>query len=983
MKKRHLEESEAAYYYTQLISALEYIHKNNIVHRDIKPENLLLKENNQLTLIDFGLSNQYNSGQMLQTPCGSPCYAAPEMITGRRYNPFLVDIWSSGIVLYAMVCGYLPFEGKNNDVLYKKVCEGKFEIPERLSSSCKDLIKKILTINPQKRIHIEDIKHHPFLQSSMASYYFNYDTIDKSIICDAVIDKMILMNFNKAEIISALEKKKHNNISTTYHLLYKKYLINSSVFQTFLTPSQQSLSSNTTTQTGQTQSANKVVAEKDTIITTTFANKDQKDKEPLVVENTSSHRNQSNKANANTNVKAEDNKPIPEKPLPQNQLMGDIEDNTQGANSPTPVEVNPQYKNINKIQQSNIKQRQSYHKQPKSRVGEYSQGLTFREKNYSRHKKRLESLNSDNKTTDLNNNSMSLEISNIINQNKDTNIISIAPKLVPIKHSLMPNLKRKNNESSYYSSLTKKSQESSPNKGFNRVIDTSVTYDRNGFKFDCSNNNTKSKNKQMLYVPSNTINLIDSTDTDIKTKRVKKGAPNCSSFNKRKNQNQMKIGDISINQTQYKRAQSENEKDQNNKTTRTNNNNNKYLWTFTNEYKEEGRKNNFDLINNEYPQRKDNKSFEKNYLGTSSNEPNLRNSTGYNFHKAVYDLRKRFKTLSIIDTSKITNQSILSHNNNTNMVTTNSNRRKQPNEVKDTPLISKKSKNDKRVSMHTGYCPSFTENSNPKQMSKYFPTNAISNTSKEHSNSNINSNSNNNIHTDHLTSFIPKKKSSEVNIKSNNREGCVLDNRPVSPQNFFTQKIGSANLQNPHRVHHPALKKKPTVVDIDITEQHKQTNIHQKQQKLHHQQQQPSASNSQKNIKLTSSKPKANKNQIIAKKTCLKINISGGADVKNPETPKTEKSEKGNSSKNTTKLNLSSTSNNQSSSSYRTGNMFSNTIKKKPIQKQIEEDIPTKNKIISSSNDFALCTANSDISEIRNKLLSLAKKNVYTVTEVL
>ena len=123
VNNKRLSETEAAIFYTQLIKGLSFIHKHNIVHRDIKPENLLLKENNILTIIDFGLSNQYQPGGLLLTPCGSPCYAAPEMILGRYYSGLMVDIWSSGIVLYAMVCGYLPFEDKNNDKLYKKILE--------------------------------------------------------------------------------------------------------------------------------------------------------------------------------------------------------------------------------------------------------------------------------------------------------------------------------------------------------------------------------------------------------------------------------------------------------------------------------------------------------------------------------------------------------------------------------------------------------------------------------------------------------------------------------------------------------------------------------------------------------------------------------------------------------------------------------------------------------------------------------------------
>jgi len=89
---------------------VEYLHKLGIVHRDLKPENLLLDRNNNIKIVDFGLSNVYNPGQKLQTACGSPCYAAPEMIEGKAYNGLEVDICSCGIIMYALICGYLPFE---------------------------------------------------------------------------------------------------------------------------------------------------------------------------------------------------------------------------------------------------------------------------------------------------------------------------------------------------------------------------------------------------------------------------------------------------------------------------------------------------------------------------------------------------------------------------------------------------------------------------------------------------------------------------------------------------------------------------------------------------------------------------------------------------------------------------------------------------------------------------------------------------------
>lgn len=104
---------EACKFYLQLIAGINYIHKIGVCHRDLKPENLLLDYRNQLKIVDFGLSNMYKEGQTLKTACGSPCYASPEMVAGDEYNGLKSDIWSSGVVLYAMVCGFLPFEDDN------------------------------------------------------------------------------------------------------------------------------------------------------------------------------------------------------------------------------------------------------------------------------------------------------------------------------------------------------------------------------------------------------------------------------------------------------------------------------------------------------------------------------------------------------------------------------------------------------------------------------------------------------------------------------------------------------------------------------------------------------------------------------------------------------------------------------------------------------------------------------------------------------
>jgi len=157
-----LEEDEAAYYYYQLINGLENIHRHGMVHRDLKLENILIDKNNILKIIDFSLCNYYNKNNLLSTPCGSPCYASPEMISGKKYDGIMVDIWSTGIILYIMLCGFLPFDGENTDKMYDKILKCQVKFPDNLGDDSIDLIKKILVNKPEKRITIKEIKKHNF-----------------------------------------------------------------------------------------------------------------------------------------------------------------------------------------------------------------------------------------------------------------------------------------------------------------------------------------------------------------------------------------------------------------------------------------------------------------------------------------------------------------------------------------------------------------------------------------------------------------------------------------------------------------------------------------------------------------------------------------------------------------------------------------------------------------------------------------------------
>ena len=180
VNNKRLDEKESSFYFFQLITGLEYIHSLNIVHRDLKPENLLITKKNILKIIDFGLSNYFINDELLFTPCGSPSYTPPEMIKGYKYNGFAVDIWSTGIILYGMLCGYLPFEERDNKALFKKIIKCKVTYPKLLSNNAQNLLKKILVPNPDKRIKIKDIKKHPFYLEGKDVFYKRFpDLIEK------------------------------------------------------------------------------------------------------------------------------------------------------------------------------------------------------------------------------------------------------------------------------------------------------------------------------------------------------------------------------------------------------------------------------------------------------------------------------------------------------------------------------------------------------------------------------------------------------------------------------------------------------------------------------------------------------------------------------------------------------------------------------------------------------------------------------------
>lgn len=204
-------EDEARRFFQQIIAAVEYCHRHKIVHRDLKPENLLLDDQLNVKIADFGLSNIMTDGNFLKTSCGSPNYAAPEVISGKLYAGPEVDVWSSGVILYVMLCGRLPFDDDFIPALFKKISNGVYTLPNYLSAGAKNLLTRMLVVNPLNRITIHEILEDEWFKQDIQDYLIPPDvpkTKNKKVDIDEdVISALsITMGYDRDEIVSAIEK---------------------------------------------------------------------------------------------------------------------------------------------------------------------------------------------------------------------------------------------------------------------------------------------------------------------------------------------------------------------------------------------------------------------------------------------------------------------------------------------------------------------------------------------------------------------------------------------------------------------------------------------------------------------------------------------------------------------------------------------------------------------------------------------------------
>uniref|UniRef100_A0A672RPK5 MAP/microtubule affinity-regulating kinase 3 n=1 Tax=Sinocyclocheilus grahami TaxID=75366 RepID=A0A672RPK5_SINGR len=215
-----MKEKEARAKFRQIVSAVQYCHQKCIVHRDLKAENLLLDADMNIKIADFGFSNEFTVGNKLDTFCGSPPYAAPELFQGKKYDGPEVDVWSLGVILYTLVSGSLPFDGQNLKELRERVLRGKYRIPFYMSTDCENLLKKFLILNPTKRGSLEQIMKDRWMnvghEDDDLKPYIEPQPDYKN---PRRTDIMLQMGFSQEEIEESLIKQKYNEVMATYLLL--------------------------------------------------------------------------------------------------------------------------------------------------------------------------------------------------------------------------------------------------------------------------------------------------------------------------------------------------------------------------------------------------------------------------------------------------------------------------------------------------------------------------------------------------------------------------------------------------------------------------------------------------------------------------------------------------------------------------------------------------------------------------------------------
>ncbi|XP_016897372.1 MAP/microtubule affinity-regulating kinase 4 isoform X3 [Cynoglossus semilaevis] len=218
-----MKEVEARAKFRQIVSAVHYCHTKNIVHRDLKAENLLLDADANIKIADFGFSNEFTLGNKLDTFCGSPPYAAPELFQGKKYDGPEVDVWSLGVILYTLVSGSLPFDGQNLKELRERVLRGKYRVPFYMSTDCEGILRRFLVLNPTKRCTLDQVMKDKWINAGYEGEDLKPHIEPVEDFSDpARIEVMVGMGFTPEEIKDSLLNQKYNEVTAIYLLLGRK-----------------------------------------------------------------------------------------------------------------------------------------------------------------------------------------------------------------------------------------------------------------------------------------------------------------------------------------------------------------------------------------------------------------------------------------------------------------------------------------------------------------------------------------------------------------------------------------------------------------------------------------------------------------------------------------------------------------------------------------------------------------------------------------
>ncbi|XP_016988114.2 MAP/microtubule affinity-regulating kinase 3 isoform X19 [Drosophila rhopaloa] len=218
-----MKEKEARVKFRQIVSAVQYCHQKRIIHRDLKAENLLLDSELNIKIADFGFSNEFTPGSKLDTFCGSPPYAAPELFQGKKYDGPEVDVWSLGVILYTLVSGSLPFDGSTLRELRERVLRGKYRIPFYMSTDCENLLRKFLVLNPAKRASLETIMGDKWMNMGFEEDELKPYIEPKADLADPKrIEALVAMGYNRSEIEASLSQVRYDDVFATYLLLGRK-----------------------------------------------------------------------------------------------------------------------------------------------------------------------------------------------------------------------------------------------------------------------------------------------------------------------------------------------------------------------------------------------------------------------------------------------------------------------------------------------------------------------------------------------------------------------------------------------------------------------------------------------------------------------------------------------------------------------------------------------------------------------------------------